>query len=53
MCSSDLNFDKINLKQDLEKAAELILEDRKHLDNNPLPITKNDIISTLKKINSQ
>ena len=47
------NFDKINLKQDLEKAAELILEDRKHLDNNPLPITKNDIISTLKKINSQ
>ena len=47
------NFNKINLKQDTEKAAELILEDRKHLDNNPLPITKNDIISTLKKINSQ
>lgn len=46
------NFYKINLKQDVEKAAKLILEDRKHLDNNPLPVSKNDIISTLKKINS-
>tara|TARA_B100000029_G_scaffold508212_1_gene594565 strand:+ start:2544 stop:3479 length:936 start_codon:yes stop_codon:yes gene_type:complete len=48
----ELNFEKIYLKQDTQKAAELILEDRKHLDNNPLPVTKNNIVTILEKINS-
>jgi hypothetical protein len=32
-------------------ASEIILEDKKHLDNNPTPITKNEIIRLLKEIN--
>ena len=47
-----LNFKKISLNLDLNMASELILEDKKHLDNNPTPITKNEIISLLKEINS-
>lgn len=47
-----LNFPKIILKQNLDEAAELILTDRKHLDNNPKDVTKDEIILLLKKINS-
>ena len=46
-----LRFKEIFLKQDLDEAAELILTDRKHLDNNPQTISKNDIVSLLKKVN--
>ena len=46
-----LNFKKISLNLDLNLASELILEDKKHLDNNPIPITKNEIIDLLKEIN--
>ena len=46
-----LNFKEIFLKQNLAEAADLILTDRKHLDNNPRQILKNDIIFLLKKIN--
>ncbi len=45
-----LQFDEINLKSDLSEAAELILTDRKHLDNNPKHVDKKDIISLLDKI---
>ena len=47
-----LNFSKINLKQNLGEAADLILTDRKHLDNNPKQVNKQDIISLLEKINT-
>ena len=47
-----LNFEPIHLTQNLEDAAEVILSDRKHLDYNPHPVSKNDIIDLLKKINS-
>ena len=47
-----LNFEPIHLTQNLEDAAEIILSDRKHLDYNPYPVSKNDIIDLLKKINS-
>ena len=46
-----LKFESINLKQNMNDAANLILTDRKHLDNNPKNITKSDIISLLKEIN--
>ncbi len=49
---TQLEFNKIYLKQNLNDAAKLILTDRKHLDNNPKHITKNDIIHILKTINS-
>lgn len=48
-----LQFEKINLNQPLDEAAELILTDRKHLDNNPKNVTKNDIINILNNINSE
>jgi len=47
-----LNFSKINLKQDYNEAAELILTDRKHLDNNPKQVSKQDVVSLLEKINT-
>ena len=47
-----LNFEPIHLTQNLEDAAEIILSDRKHLDYNPRPVSKNIIIDLLKKINS-
>ena len=48
-----LNFPNIKLEQNLEKAALIILEDQKHLNNNPKRVTKNDIIELLNLINSQ
>ena len=48
-----LDCQKISLKQNLEEATELILADRKHLDNNPKKVTKDDLIDLLKIINSE
>ena len=47
-----LGVKKIHLKQDLNDAAELILLDRKHLDNNPKKVNKSDIIFLLSGINN-
>ena len=46
-----LDFESIFLKQDYDTASEIILKDRKHLDNNPISVEKNNIIKLLKKIN--
>ena len=46
----ELKFAPISLKTDLDEAADLILTDRKHLDNNPKPVNKTDIISLLEQI---
>ena len=46
-----LNFPKISLSQNIEKASELILLDRRHLDNNPRKISKEEIITLLETIN--
>ena len=43
-------IDRIDLKSNLNEAADLILMDRKHLDNNPKQVNKKDIISLLEKI---
>lgn len=48
----EFNFEKINLKQDPELAAAIILKDLKHLNNNPLTVSKNDILDILEEINS-
>ena len=42
-----LKFKKISLNLDLDQASEIILKDRKHLDNNPKPVTKKDITKLL------
>ena len=47
---NQLGFEKITLKIDLDKASEIILDDRKHLDNNPKNVTKQDIIQLLESI---
>lgn len=47
-----LKFKSIRLKQNLQEAADLILTDRKHLDNNPKKVTKNDLVNLLELINS-
>ena len=48
-----LGFSKINLNQDLDIAAEKILRDRKHLDNNPIEVSKKEIILLLNTINDK
>jgi len=48
-----LNFKPISLKQNFDSAAETILVDRKHLDNNPKIIKKETIIEFLKEINNK
>ncbi len=47
-----LRFQKISLNQSLDEASDLILEDRKHLDNNPKQVNKDDLVNLLEIINS-
>ena len=46
------NFEKISLKINVDDASEIILNDKKHLDNNPKLVNKTDIIQLLEIINS-
>jgi len=48
----NLKFETITLEEVVDKAAEIIMSDRKHLDNNPKKVTKKDIINLLTIINS-
>lgn len=45
-----LKFEPLKLKQPLEEAADVIMPDRGHLDNNPIPVSKQDIIKCLDEI---
>ena len=45
-----LKFSEINLKQDLEIAANIVLTDKKHLENNPKPVEKKDIVQLFESI---
>ena len=47
---SKLNFKEICLKQNLENAANLVMLDRKHLDNNPINISKSEVLKLLQEI---
>lgn len=47
-----MELPQIRLKQDLNEAAELILTDKKHLDNNPKNVSQENIIELLEIINS-
>jgi succinate semialdehyde reductase len=42
-----LKFEPLSLKQPLDQAADVIMPDRLHLDNNPIEVTKQDIIKCL------
>jgi succinate semialdehyde reductase len=45
-----LKFEPLKLKLDLDEAAEVILPDKGHLDNNPISVTKQDIVKCLDEI---
>lgn len=47
-----LGFDKLDLKADVSIAADTIMTDRGHLDPNPIPISKEDVIKCLQDIKS-
>jgi succinate semialdehyde reductase len=45
-----LKFEQLTLKQSLDEAADVIMPDRGHLDNNPIEVTKQDIVQCLDEI---
>ncbi len=45
-----LGFDKLDLKADVSEAADTVMTDRGHLDPNPVPISKDDVIRCLEDI---
>lgn len=45
-----LGFDKLDLKEDVDKAADTVMTDKGHLDPNPIPIKKEDVIQCLNDI---
>jgi malonic semialdehyde reductase len=45
-----LKFDKLSLKTPIDQAAEVVMTDRGHLDPNPIPVTKEDIMHLLQDI---
>jgi len=45
-----LGFEKLDLKAPVDVAAETVMTDRGHLDPNPLPVTKEDIMKCLNDI---
>ena len=46
-----LGFDKLKLKAPVDEAADVVMTDSGHLDPNPIPITKENIIQCLYDIN--
>jgi succinate semialdehyde reductase len=45
-----LKFEPLKLKQPLDAAADVIMPDKGHLDNNPIPVSKQDVIKCLDDI---
>ncbi|OLB91571.1 MAG: alcohol dehydrogenase [Thaumarchaeota archaeon 13_1_40CM_38_12] len=45
-----LKFDKLTLKAPIDQAADIVMTDRGHLDPNPIPVTKEDVMHLLQDI---
>ncbi len=45
-----MGFDKLELKADVEQAAEVVMTDKGHLDPNPIRILKEDVVKCLNDI---
>jgi len=45
-----LKFERLALQLPVDQAADVIMPDRGHLDNNPVPITKDNVVYCLEKI---
>ena len=48
-----LGFDKLDLKANVSEAADTIMTDRGHLDPNPIPVSKEDIMKCLNDIKAR
>jgi len=46
-----LGFDKLKLKAPVDEAADIVMTDKGHLDPNPIPITKENVVQCLNDIN--
>jgi len=45
-----MGFDKLELKADVDQAADVVMTDKGHLDPNPIPISKVDVVKCLNDI---
>lgn len=45
-----LGFEKLDLKQDVSEAADVVMTDKGHLDPNPIPVSKDDVVKLLEDI---
>ena len=45
-----MGFDKLELKADIDQAADVVMTDKGHLDPNPIPISKEDVVKCLNDI---
>ena len=45
-----MGFDKLELKADVEQAADVVMTDKGHLEPNPIPISKEDVVKCLNDI---
>lgn len=45
-----LGFDRLELKADVSEAADVVMTDSGHLDPNPIPISKEDVVKCLEDI---
>ena len=45
-----MGFDKLDLKADVDQAADIVMTDKGHLDPNPIPISKEDVVQCLNDI---
>ena len=45
-----MGFDKLELKADVEQAADVVMTDKGHLDPNPISISKEDVVKCLNDI---
>jgi succinate semialdehyde reductase len=46
-----LGFDKLQLKAPVDEAADVVMTDSGHLNPNPIPISKKDVVKCLHAIN--
>jgi len=46
-----LGFDKMKLKASVDEAADVVMTDKGHLNPNPIPVSKEDVIKCLNSIN--
>ena len=49
-CMEKLGFDRLDLRAPVQEAADVVMTDRGHLDPNPVPVSKEDVVRCLEDI---